>query len=243
MNNRTVLITGVSRGIGRAIALRLLEDGHQIIGIARNPTASGIASQNFQGIALDLQQLAVLPQAFKAIEADFPRIDTLIACAGRGDFGSLEEFSYARIDRLIALNFTSQVYLARSFIPHLKRRKHGDLIFIGSEAALQGKRKGSLYCAAKFALRGLAQALREECAGSRVRVSIIHPGMVASNFFDDLNFAPGEREENAILPEDVAELVVCLLRLRNTTVVDEIVVNPLSKAIRFKKPAADDAQE
>jgi short-subunit dehydrogenase len=97
------------------------------------------------------------------------------------------------------LNFVSQSFLAKEFLPALKRKALADLIFIGSEAALAGSRKGSIYCASKFALRGFSQSLRDECAKSSVRVSLINPGMVKTDFFQSLTFEPGE-ENSSRLP-------------------------------------------
>ncbi|MCZ6795808.1 MAG: SDR family NAD(P)-dependent oxidoreductase, partial [Planctomycetota bacterium] len=97
-----------------------------------------------------------------------------------------------------------------------------------------GKRQGAVYCASKFALRGFAQALREECAASGVRVTIVNPGMVRTGFFDDLDFAPGEEPANYVLPEDVAEVVAAVLSMRRETVVDEINLSPLKKVVRFR---------
>jgi 3-hydroxy acid dehydrogenase/malonic semialdehyde reductase len=93
----------------------------------------------------------------------------LVCCAGRGDFGSLEEFSYQRIRELVELNFLSPVYLVRAFLPSLKKRGRGDLIFLGSESALSGGKRGAVYAASKAALGGFARALREECGKSGVR--------------------------------------------------------------------------
>lgn len=231
---RTVLITGASSGIGAAIAHRLLREGCRVIGLARDFSQFKTSDGAFQPIEIDLADLKALPGKLKALEKKFPSIDVGILCAGRGQFGSLEEFSYAQISALMELNFTSQAYVVRALLPLLKRRKRGDLIFIGSEAALKGSRKGALYCASKFALRGFAQALREECAGSGVRVSIIHPGMVKTAFFDALNFEPGEGESHSIPAEDIAEIAALLLRLRQGTVIDEIHCTPLTKVIHFK---------
>ena len=104
---------------------------------------------------------------------------------------------------------------------------------MGSEAALTGTAQGSLYCAAKFALRGLAQALRAECARAGIRVTLVNPGMVQSPFFDELDFRPGPEPDNYILPEDVAEVIVQALTARDGTVLDEINLSPQKKVIEF----------
>ena len=232
---RTILVTGSSSGIGLAVAGQLLEQGHTVLGVARRATHVLSQYPLFVPINLDLSQLDGLPQKAKAIQQSHPAIDAVIFCAGMGQFGSIEEFSYEQIDALITLNFTSQVYLTKALLPDLKRKNHSDLIYIGSEAALKGSRKGAMYCASKFALRGFTQALREDCSKSNVRVSLINPGMVKTPFFDELSFEPGDHASNSINPEDVAEAVVYVLTSPTNLVIDEINLSPLNKVVKFKK--------
>ncbi len=232
---RITLVLGASRGIGHAICRRLLAAGHRVIGVARTFSASGSDHPAFTPVVLDLSQLDELAARFQDLLEAHPVIDAVICCAGRGRFGSLEEFSHPQIRALMELNFISHAYAARSFLPAMKRRRRGHLVFIGSEAALAGRRKGAVYCASKFALRGLAQALREECAGSGVHVSIVNPGMVRTDFFDGLDFAPGEEARHHLLPDDVAAAVQLILDARDGAVIDEINLSPLQKHIVFKK--------
>jgi len=231
---RTVLITGASSGIGRAVAERLLDEGHTVIGVARTIGSFQPATANFHPIELDLAELDALPQRLQALTERFSQLDAAVFSAGRGQFGALEEFSFAQIRALMELNFTSQAYCARAMVPVFKRKKRGDLIFIGSEAALEGRRNGTVYCASKFALRGFTQALREECSSSNIRVSLINPGMVRTAFFDQLHFEPGPRESQSIQPDEIAELIAFLLKLRAGTNLDEINLSPLHKVIHFK---------
>ena len=233
---RTILVTGASSGIGRAIARQLLQQGHHVLGVSRDSGKFIRHMANFSPVQLDLSRLNDIPQKIRELELAFPDIDAVIFCAGRGQFGSVEEFSYAQIEDLMTLNFTSQAFLVKALLPALKRKNHGDLIFIGSEAALKGSRKGALYCAAKFALRGFTQALREDCGKSNVRVCLINPGMVKTAFFDRLSFEPGDHQSNFIEPEDVAEAVSYVLHSRAQIVLDEINLSPLNKVVKFKKP-------
>lgn len=231
---RTILVTGASSGIGRAIARNLLRQGHQVIGISRDCSQFKHSLANFHTVQLDLSQLQELPQKIRELEQRFPALDAVIFCAGAGQFGSLEEFSYAQIQTLMTINFTSQVFLTRAVLPSLKRKTRSDLIYIGSEAALKGSRKGTIYCASKFALRGFTQALREECSKDQVRVCLINPGMVLTPFFDPLSFAPGDDESNYLLPEDVADAAAYAINSRAQMVIDEINLNPASKVVRKK---------
>jgi NADP-dependent 3-hydroxy acid dehydrogenase YdfG len=232
---RTILVTGASSGIGRAIARNLLQHGHQVLGVSRNCDKFIRNMDNFTPVQLDLSRLNDIPQKMRELEQAFPELDAVIFCAGKGQFGSVEEFSYAQIEDLMIINFTSQVFLVKALLPALKRKEHSDLIFIGSEAALKGSRKGALYCASKFALRGFTQALREECGKSNVRVCLINPGMVKTAFFEPLSFEPGDEPSNFIEPEDVAETVSYVLNSRTQIVIDEINLSPLNKVVKFKK--------
>lgn len=231
---KRALITGATSGIGQALAKHLLGEGWQIIGIGRDFRHWASAHENFASVELDLADLDRLPERLTTLARSYPDIDALLLCAGRGRFGSLEEFSYADIRALVDLNFTSQAFVARAFVPLLKRRGHGDVILIGSESALRGSRKGTIYCASKFALRGFAQALRDECARSGVRVTLINPGMVATPFFDELNFAPGAHESQHLVPDDVIAAVAMVLTSRPDCIFDEINLRPRNHVVRSK---------
>ena len=228
-----VLVTGASSGIGRAVCERLLADGHRAIGIARDFGKFPCDDCRFKSHTIDLADLDQLPAHLQNLVATYPALDALVLNAGVGRFGTLEQFSYDQIRGLIDLNLTSHVFVARAFLPALKKAGRGHLVFMGSEAALTGTAQGSLYCAAKFALRGLAQALRTECARAGVRVTLVNPGMVQSPFFDALDFRPGPEPDNYILPEDVAAVIVQALTARDGTVLDEINLSPQKKVIEF----------
>ncbi len=230
---RSCLVTGASRGIGRAIAERLLDEGIEVVGVARRFEERLKSRTGFRAVNIDLSKLDELPNALKSLAAEHATIDTVVCNAGYGRFGSLEEFSPRQIRRMIDVNLTSQILVARTFLPLIKRMGRGNMVFIGSEAARTGGRKGAVYSAAKFALRGLAQSLREECSPSGVRVGIVHPGMVQSGFFDALAFGPGEKEDQHLKPEDVADAVWLMISARQGAVIDEIELSPQKKVIRF----------
>ncbi|PPD36268.1 MAG: short-chain dehydrogenase [Methylomonas sp.] len=232
---RTVLVTGASAGIGRAIARQLVMQGHRVVGVSRSVAKFTQAKTNFSGFELDFADLAGLPAKLKALAALLPDLDTVVLAAGYGQFGNLEQFSYRQIEQLMAVNFTGQAMLMRALLPALKQQARSDLVIIGSEAGLKGARKGAVYCAGKFALRGFAQALREECGKSGLRVCLINPGMVKTGFFDVLDFEPGDDPTNFLTPEDIAQAVDYVLSANPAIVIDELNLNPLNKVIRFKK--------
>ena len=233
---KSILLTGASSGIGRATASLLLERGYHVIGLARDFSKFPCKDKNFTAIPVDLSALDTLPSFLERLSREHGTFDGVICNAGKGQFASLEEFSYAQIRSLLELNLTSQIYLVRALLPGMKQRKSGTLIFMGSEAALDGAKRGTVYAATKFGLRGLAQSLRLECAASGVRVGIINPGMVKTEFYDQLDFQPGSDPNNYILPEDVAAAVLLVLEARYGSVIDEINLSPQKKVILSPRP-------
>ena len=239
LDGRTLVVTGASRGIGATISQLLLEKGATVIGIARDFQDCTIDSGQFRPVPVDLGQISVLPDIFSQLTKSYPEVTGLICCAGRGQFGSLEEFAYREIHELVDLNLTSQMYIVRAFMPVIKTNGGGDVVLMGSEAALSGGRYGAVYSATKFAVRGFAQALRHECAAANVRITIVNPGMVQTQFFDSLEFEPGPDPDNYIEPEDVARAVSGALLARRGTVVDEINLSPLKRVVRRKTDDVD----
>ena len=234
MKDKYVLVTGSSSGIGYEITLKLLDLGAKVIGIARNHDRSKLENKNYTTYKCDVSAHQKLEVLLKQILKKHPQINCLISNAGYGDFGPLENFSTLQIKNFIATNLTSHMVITKLLLPHFKRIKIGDIIFIGSEAGLFGAKNGSLYCTAKFGLRGFSEALRKDVANKNIRVSIINPGMIRTDFFENLNFEPGNDEENAINIRDVSSTVAYILDLSRNTIVDEINLSPLKKAIKFK---------
>ena len=195
-DSQTVLLTGASSGIGLATAGLLLRRGYRVIGLSRRGQVAQLEQQNFIPLKLDLDDPLRVETGLKAL-LESHRIDALVHAAGQGRFGSIEQFSVAQMESLLRVNLLSAMLISRLLLPPMRRRGRGRLIFIGSEAALAAGKKGALYCASKFGLRGFSLSLRDDCASDGIQVSLVNPGMVRSPFFDKLPFAPGKRSENA----------------------------------------------
>tara|TARA_B110000305_G_scaffold240802_1_gene312558 strand:- start:2189 stop:2929 length:741 start_codon:yes stop_codon:yes gene_type:complete len=224
---KLVVITGASSGIGLALVKALLEQGYAVLGIANNFEKAGLDHPDFSSRSINLADIDALEESMSAVLSgiDMP-VKALINNAGIGRMGFLEQLSVKDIRLVMDTNLTSQIIVTKAFLPLLKKQGEGDILFMGSEAALKGARQGSIYCASKFAVRGFSQALRDECGKSGVRVTLINPGAVRTPFFEKLQFEPGSAPENAIEPEDISGAISMVLAARQGTVFDEITLSP-----------------
>ena len=233
INERKVLVTGSSDGIGRSITLSLLNSGAKVIGLARDHSKFNPETKNYIKYKTDFSNEEILLNAITKIIKDHKDLDCLVSNAGFGKFGTLETFSTKEINDFIFTNLTSHMILTNKILPHLKKIRKGNIIFIGSESALKGGKNGSLYSAAKFGLRGFSQSIREESCSKNIHVSLINPGMVRTSFFNNLDFMPGEDKSNAIEPDDIGKIIIDILSTRNGSVIEEINLSPLKKVIKF----------
>ena len=234
MKDKCILVTGSSSGIGYEITSKLLDLGAKVIGIARNHDKSNLENKNYTTYNCDVSVHEKLEILMKQILKNHPQINCLISNAGYGNFGPLENFSTLQINNFLATNLTSHLIITKLLLPHFKRNKMGDIIFIGSEAGLLGAKNGSLYCTAKFGLRGFTESLSKDVSKKNIRVSIINPGMIRTDFFENLNFEPGNNEENVINIKDISSTVAYILALSRNTIVDEINLSPSKKSVKFK---------
>ncbi len=225
---KTIVVTGSSSGIGMAI-IKELSGQHHCIGLSRNHPTDQI-NDNFTHFYCDLSQTDQLETQFKQLKNMTESIDVIICNAGFGRFVELEQFSVQEMQDMMNVNFLSHAILVKTLLPSLKRNKSGKIIFIGSESGLSGAKKGSLYCASKFALRGFSQSIREECKAAGITVSLINPGFVNTNFFDRLNFQPSADSNCRIEPETIASTVALIIE-NQSGVFEEINIQPMKKKI------------
>ena len=233
IKERKVLVTGSSDGIGRSITVSLLNSGAKVIGLARDHSKFNPETKNYIKYKTDFSNEEILLNTIAKIIKDHKDLDCLVSNAGFGRFGTLETFSTKEINDFIFTNLTSHMILTNKILPHLKKNRKGNIIFIGSESALKGGKNGSLYSAAKFGLRGFSQSIREESCSKNIHVSLINPGMVRTSFFNNLDFMPGEDKSNAIEPDDIGKIIIDILSTRNGSVIEEINLSPLKKVIKF----------
>ncbi|MBL4671975.1 MAG: SDR family NAD(P)-dependent oxidoreductase [Arenicella sp.] len=229
MSKPTALVTGASSGIGLATARSLFSSGYSVHGIARD-----FSNTDFDPLIkteLDLSQIDVLANSLKQFKS---APDVLVLNAGYGQFGGIEQFSHDQIRRLVDTNLVSNLFLIKHFLPAMKQQGGGDIVLIGSESAVQGAKAGAVYCATKFAIRGLAQSLRADGSTAGIRVILVNPGPVNTDFFDQLNFEPQPGDEFEIPAQSVADVIMSALEQPRSVVVDEINMQPIKRSFRKK---------
>jgi 3-oxoacyl-[acyl-carrier protein] reductase len=224
---KNAIITGAGKGIGRALAIALAQEGVNIGLMARTDA-------DLQNVAAELKQFGVhaataavnvadidaVNAAVSQLKSDLGAIDILINNAGISSFGSFMELDPSRWEEIVKVNLFGPYYVTRAVLPEMIERKTGDIINISSTAGKNGAAVTSAYSASKFALIGMSESLMQEVRKHNIRVSTMLPSTVATDMAMDLKLTDGN-PERVMQPEDFAELVVAQLRLNRRVFVKE----------------------
>ncbi|GEO04663.1 SDR family oxidoreductase [Adhaeribacter aerolatus] len=209
LENKLIVITGVSSGIGLATAQVLLEKGAFVVGWGRRP--GPIKHPNFSFAEVDVRKQAAVERAYQeTVERAGRPVSVLVNNAGLGKQGLFEEQSVEDWHLMFDTNVHGLFYCTRVVLPEMKKQEEGHIINIVSLAGLNGVEKASGYCATKFAVRGMSQSLYKEVREFGVKVSCIYPGSVNTNFFSD--FQNSTAPENMMQPEDIASTILHVLQ-------------------------------
>ncbi|OSQ48883.1 oxidoreductase [Thalassospira alkalitolerans] len=177
---KTILITGVSSGFGRAFAKAALAEGHNVIGTVRKETDlaafTALSPHKTTGIILDVSDFDAIPPAITQIEQEVGAIDVLINNAGYGHEGLLEESPLQELQDQFSVNVFGAVAMIKAVLPYMRQRKSGHILNVTSMGGFITMPGISYYCGSKFALEGISEALAKEVAGLGIHVTAIEPG-------------------------------------------------------------------
>jgi 3-oxoacyl-[acyl-carrier protein] reductase len=225
MADRFALVTGASRGIGRAIAVDLAAHGHDVALLGRDAAALAESADAVAAArpgaraavhAVDVTDAAALEAAVAAVLADFGRLDTVVANAGQSQDGLILRFKPADLDRLLDVNLKSAFALSAAVAKPMIRQRAGSIVFVSSIVGISGNAGQTAYAATKAGLLGLTRSLAKELGSRNVRVNAVAPGLIETAMTADMPdaaraaFLGGIALGRPGTPEDVAGVVTFL---------------------------------
>lgn len=221
------LITGASRGIGRAVARQLAARGYRVFLLGRDraaldAVAAACPPASAATIAGDLRDPAFIATAIRDATAFMGTIDVLINNAGAAVHGAVQDADMDAWRDLLEVNFMATASLTRQVLPGMLERGAGAIINISSINGRHVNAGSAIYAATKHALNGFSGCLFEDVREHGIKVSTIMPGFVAT----DMTAPLGKASERMIRPDDIADAVVFVLSASSTCCPTEIVIRP-----------------
>lgn len=237
LKDKVALVTGASRGIGRASCLALAKEGAVIVGVARTkPDLDALekdvaaAGARAKGIVCDVTKSADVAAAVKQAVDAFGRIDILVNNAGVGGYRPFLDWTEEDYDRIMATNAKSTWLFCKEVLPHMLKQGGGNIVNLSSVAGLQGYPTEGIYCMSKFAQVALAQSLDREFYKQNVKVSLVCPGGVETHFaIGDGRTEGGPNMSGFSKAEDVAEAVLLAVLPRERTRVVNVILRPMNE--------------
>lgn len=230
---RTAIVTGASRGLGRAISLTLAAAGARVVVAARDRAAldvlaAEIATAGGQALAVptDVARWSEVEALVAATRRTFGPVDILINNAGLGWFKSFADASLEEIEATLDVNLRGTIYTTKAVLAEMLERKHGQIVNIASDLARRPLAGLAVYTAAKHGVLGFGSSLLREVKGSGVKVMTMTPGIIDTYFGGN---QPGRDESWSMKPEWVAEVVLWLLQSPPHWLADEVALHPLGQ--------------
>ena len=229
LSGKIAIVTGGTRGIGRAIAERLLREGAAVAVCGRSRETVHALEKDCQPSAggrllaevADISNLEDVRRFFASVDARFGGVDFLINNAGIGVFKKVADLTPEEWRRTIDLNLTGVYYCSHEALPRMAKRGGGYIVNLSSLAGKNAFAGGAAYNASKFGLNGFSEAMMLDLRYDNVRVSYIMPGSVDTDFGARSGAAPWK-----IQPEDIAEVVAMLLRMPARTLISRVEIRP-----------------
>lgn len=222
--DKKVIISGISKGIGKELALALLAKGAHVAGLGQNKP--DYSHPNLHFVKTDMRDHVQVESAFKEVLSDWNNeLHVLINNAGLGYFGKLEDLPLEHYHEMMEVNVNGVFYACRLALPIMKKAQYGHIITLSSVAGLEAYPEVSGYCATKFAVKAMMESLYKEVRYDQIKVTCVYPGSVKTDFFRN---SPGIKPHDFMLmPEDIATAVVQVLETPDNYHVVNYEVRPL----------------
>ncbi|MBL7769379.1 MAG: 3-ketoacyl-ACP reductase [Flavipsychrobacter sp.] len=219
LTNKTALVTGAGKGIGKAIAMALAAEGVHLGLLARTEKdvkelAAAIEANGGKAAfaTADVSNRQAVEEAVADLKSKLGSFDILINNAGTGTFGSFLELDPETWEQQVKVNLFGVYYVTRAVLPDMIAAKAGDIINISSTAGKSGSALTSAYSASKFGVFGLSESLMQEVRKLNIRVTALAPSTIVTDLAQSANLIKGD-PERVMHPEDIAELVIAQLKL------------------------------
>jgi 3-oxoacyl-[acyl-carrier protein] reductase len=225
LRGATVLVTGGSSGIGRAVARTLTDAGARVAITGREERRLMEAAQDLKALPVraDVSAEADVVRTYEEVLKSFGHLDVLVNNAGKGIFKPLIEMQRSDFDAVLATNMTGAMLMAREAAKHFIARKRGNLVNIGSTASHRGAPNGTAYYASKAALRSMTECWRAELRQHNIRVFLINPSEVVTGFAAASGFAQKDNPSK-LRGEDIAHAVRAVLEMDDRGFTTELTV-------------------
>jgi NADP-dependent 3-hydroxy acid dehydrogenase YdfG len=232
LNESVCVVTGAARGIGRAIAQALLAGGARVVLSDANKealagTMGALGHARATGLAADVTSGVSLASLVREAERAVGPIDLWVNNAGLARHRRIVDYTEAEIDLMLDVNLKGVILGSQAALRVMAPRRRGYIVNIASTASLRGVPAETVYCAAKWGVRGFTQGLREEAATSDVRVTAVLPGGVDTPFWTDAAPDRPADARNFLSAAEVAEAVVALARMDDRVVPQELVIRAM----------------
>jgi 3-oxoacyl-[acyl-carrier protein] reductase len=226
LRNSTALITGGTRGIGYAIAEMLVGAGARVAITGRDEALlkKAAASLGVLAVRADVASEEDVARTFREVLQAFGHLDILVNNAGVGAFGKLVDMDRASFERVFATNVTGAMLMGREAARHFIERGRGNIINICSTAGLRGGADGTAYYASKFALRGMTECWRAELRPHNIRVFLVNPSEVITDFFTTSGLREQPDNPTKLHGADIAHIVRAILEMHDRGFTPELSV-------------------
>lgn len=223
--NKIVIVTGGTHGIGFETALKLKEKGSKVVVTGRDEKYfPACVEKGLHPFGCDVSDENEVKSFFTEFEKQFGKLDVLINNAGYGYFDKLEDIDPVKFLDVYKTNVLGSMMMAKEAVKFFRKAGGGNIVNISSTAGLKGFSAGSPYVATKFALKGMTECWRDELRKDNIRVILVNPSQVQTGFHLAAGFADREFNPTKLISEDIAHAIISALEMNDRGFITELTV-------------------